>query len=142
MINFENYSKSRFLISFIFGVVFLYLGSQTITSYITFNANPDIQFGVCNPCKSGMQIFKEYLQTFLLVAGMVLFTLNKRLTDYISVTIFVFLSGLLSVKFVNGECFTLEYFNSCTKSYILVFLFFLLPIIFLTINFIKNIGKE
>lgn len=137
----KNYSKIRLLISIAFGILLLYVVFQMLINYITFDPNPAIQFSSCNPCKSDIQIYKEYLQNFLLLTGMILFTLNRKLTDYISFAIFIFLLGLLPVEFVDAGCFTSEYFSTCLQGFILVSLFLGLPLIFLTINFIKNIGK-
>lgn len=142
MQRFKEYSKIRFLISIIFGVLLVYFISQMFLNYINFNSNPAVHFSDCNPCKSNVQVYKEYLQTFLLLAGMILFTLNRKLTDYITFAIFIFLLGLLPVEFIEAGCFSSEYFSDCLKSFILVSLFLSLPLVFLTINFIKNIGKE
>lgn len=73
---------------------------------------------------------------------MVFFTLNRKLTDYIAFTIFIFLLGLLPVQFANAGCLTSEFFSNCMKGFILGSMFLGLPLTFLTINFIKKIGKE
>jgi len=141
MINLKNYSKIRVLISFVFGIFLVYAFSQIVINYITFDLNPDIQLSVCNPCKSRFQIIKEYLEPFLLLTGTILFTLNRKLTDYISFTIFIFLLGIFSVEINYLECLKSEDFVICAKSAIIVFLFLVSPLIILSVNFIKNIGK-
>ena len=142
MQRFEKYSKTRLLISIIFGVLLFYFVSQIVVNYINLNSSPTIQFSGCNPCKSKVQVYKEYIQTFLLLAGMILFTLNKKLTDYITFAIFIFLLGLLPVEFINAGCLSSEYFSNCLNGFILILLFLSLPLIFLTMSFIKDIGKE
>ena len=141
MINIKNYSKIRLLISLIFGFFLVYAFSQMVINYITFNPNPEIQFSVCNPCKTQFQIIKEYLEPFLLLTGIIFFTLNRKLADYISFTIFVFLLGIFLAEFYGG-CLKSEYPFICVKSSIIVFLFLVSPLIFLLVNFIKHIGKE
>jgi hypothetical protein len=142
MQSFENYSKTRLLISITFGVVLFYFVFQILVNYINYNPKSAIQFSICNPCKSVFQIYKEHLQICLLLAGMILFTLNKKITDFITFAIFIFLLGWSPVEFVNAGCLFSEYFSNCLKSFVLISLFLSLPLAFLTINFIKNIGKE
>ncbi len=141
MINLKNYSKIRFLFSFVFSIFLIYAFSQIIINYITSDLSLDIQFSICNPCKTQFQIFKEYLEPFLLLTGIILFTLNRKLTDYISFAIFVFLLGIFLVETNIWECVKSEDFVSCAKSSIIVFLFLVSPLIFLLVNFMKNIGK-
>lgn len=142
MVIFNNYSKIRFLISIIFGILLLYVISQQVLNYITFDPNSDISYSGCNPCKGSVQIYKEYLEAFLLLTGMISFTLNRKLTDYISFTVFIFLLGLVSVQFIDAECLMSDNFSICMKGFILILLFLGIPLMFLTINFFKYLGKE
>lgn len=140
--NLKDYSKARLLISIFFGILLLYAFFQLLSNYITFNTDRTIEFSICNPCKSDIQIYKEYLQILLLFIGMILFALNRKLTDYISFIVFIILVVLSTVEYVNSECFTeSDYFNKCLTGYISVLLFLSLPLVFLFINFIKSSNK-
>lgn len=141
MINTKNYSKIRLLIAIIFVIVTLGFISQMLLDFKIPNSDETIQFSGCNPCRTDVQIYKQYLEILLLLTGIILFTLNKKLTDYISFTIFVFLLALLPVQFIDRECLLSDYFGYCMKVFMLVSLFLGLPIIFLTTNFIKATGK-
>lgn len=64
MINLKNYSKTRGLFSWVFVIFIIYGLFQIIINY--FNPSSNILLVSCNPCKSQFQIFKEYLEPFLL----------------------------------------------------------------------------
>lgn len=70
-----------------------------------------------------------------------MFILNRKLTDYISFTIFIFLLGIVLAEIIGGECLKSEHFINCAKGGIIISLFLIPTLVFLFVNFIKNRGK-
>lgn len=138
----RSYSKSRLIIVVAFGIFILFSISEVIINNFIFSSDPAIQFSGCNPCKTKIQVYKEYLEFSLLLIAVFLFALNKKITDYISFVILVFLiGGVLPVTFIEGGCLESENFYVCIKDLFLILLIVAAPLVYLTINFVKNIGK-
>lgn len=82
----------------------------------------------------------DFLVHLLFIIGAILLALNRKLTDYISFAIFVFLiGGVFPTQ--AFECFREVHLSQCVKSITFVFLLLGSPLIYLTISLIKNIGK-
>ena len=138
----NSYSKIRILISIAFGILLLFALYQMIADYLIVNPASDINFSACIIGKSEFQVFREYFDPFLLALAMILFTLNRKVTDYFSFTIFIFLLAIFPVDLIDAGCLDSEYFSNCARASILVLLFLGSPILFLITNFIKNTGKK
>ena len=134
MINSYNYSKIRLMISIIFSAILLFILFLTVNNFLMLNSESIANFSHCNPCNSEFQQLKDYFETFLIITGMVLFTFNRRFTDYISFIIFVFLSTIVPVEVLQKGYLQTQDVGDYTTVLIINTLFFSLPIIFLISN--------
>lgn len=91
--------------------------------------------------------YLNFLPILLVIIGTILFTLNRKQTDYISFSTFIFLIGGM-LPFVFVECTKLLSYEDCIENYffrsknLITILLVCSSLIYLIINFIKNIGKE
>jgi hypothetical protein len=91
--------------------------------------------------------YLNFLPILLIIIGTILFTLNRKQTDYISFSTFIFLIGGM-LPFVFIECTKLLSYADCVENYffrsenLITILLVCSSLIYLIINFIKNIGKE
>ncbi len=82
-----------------------------------------------------------------LFVAAVLFAINKKVADYISFSIYVFLfGGLLPFQFLEERCLDPENFNICIRSLFfskdaLILLLLISPLAYLILNFIKQLKK-
>ncbi len=88
----------------------------------------------------------EFFPITLLIIGSILFLLNRKLTDYISFSCFISTIGGY-VPYVFNSCVNMNGYSDCIQAFFfsgdtLIILSISFPLIYLIINFIKNIGKK
>jgi hypothetical protein len=89
--------------------------------------------------------YTDLLEPILFVFGGFLLILNRKLTDYISFAIFIFLIGGV-FSYEVSRCSDIIGFTDCFKALFLsniswILLILISPLVFLIFSFIKNIGK-
>ncbi len=91
--------------------------------------------------------YSDFLLVILLFVGTILFALNRKMTDYISFSIFIFLfGGVLPFQFTDVGCLESQNFNTCIQYLLfsqgtLILLLQGSPLVFLAIGFIKRLKR-
>jgi len=91
--------------------------------------------------------YSDFLLFILLFVGTILFALNRKVTDYISFSIFTFsFGGVLPFQFIDAGCLESPNFNTCVRYLLfskgtLILLLLGSPLLFLAISFIKRLKE-
>ena len=91
--------------------------------------------------------YSNFLLVILLFVGTILFAFNRKVTDYISFSIFIFLfGGVLPFQFTDVGCLESQNFNTCVQYLLfskgtLILLLQGSPLVFLAISFIKRLKR-
>ncbi len=133
MINIKEVSKNLVIRLILSSVVFIYISVkslQLLTDIDRFNKVS----------------YVELFAIIFLLIGIILFSLNRKITDYISFSIFIFFfGGVLPVEIIkelNIYGYTFNFQKVFFSKVTLVFLLLISPLIYLIISFVRKLGKK
>jgi len=133
----NKFSKMRLMLALCIGVFILYHSIELIE-----NLTRVSQFSGGNYIN-----YSDFVSVILLFIGTILFALNRKWTDYISFSIFIFLfGGVVPFQFVEAGCLESDNFNICIQNLFfskgtLILLLISSHVVFLILSFIKRLEK-
>lgn len=133
----NKFSKTRLTLALLIGAFLLYRSIELIE-----NLTRVSQFSGGNYVS-----YSDFLPLILHFIGTILFALNRKWTDYISFSIFIFLfGGVMPFQFIDVGCLESDNFNICIQNLFfskgtLILLLISSPLVILVLSFVKRLKK-